>query len=165
MLKEQIQADTKESMKAGNSELTGLLRMMSSAISQKGMDKRYAVAKEKPDMPEADLNEAAKLSDEEIITVLAAEIKKRRDAIALFEQGGRPELAETEKKEITMIQKYLPEQLSPEELRKLVAASIEKTGATEMKDTGKIMADLMPQVKGKAENSEISKIIKELLAK
>ena len=105
------------------------------------------------------------MTDEQVLEVISSEIKKRKDAIALYEQGKRPELAEREKKEIDILKKYLPEQLSEEELRKLVSESIEKTGASEMKDMGKIMADLMPKVKGKADNSEISKIVKELLSK
>jgi hypothetical protein len=80
-------------------------------------------------------------------------------------QGNRPELADREKKEIEILKKYLPEQLSEEQLRKLIQESITKTGAKEIKDMGKIMADLMPKIKGKADNSEISKIVKELLTK
>jgi uncharacterized protein YqeY len=97
------------------------------------------------------------------VSCFSSEIKKRKDAIALYEQGGRPELAENEQKEIAILMNYLPAQIPADELKKMVQSSIEKIGATSVKDTGKIMADLMPQVKGKADNSEISKIIKELL--
>lgn len=152
MLKQAIQADIKEAMKQKNQELVGVLRMAVAAINTKEKEKFYQLGKEEV------------LNDDEIIGVISSEIKKRRDAIALYEQGNRPELAEVEKKEIAMLQAYLPEQLSADELKKLVEASIAKTGAKEMKDMGKIMADLMPQVKGKAENAEISKIIKELLS-
>ena len=163
MIKQQIQADTKEAMKAGNQELVSVLRMTVSAINTKEQEKRYALAKADPDMAEEQLAKDSALSDEEIITALSSEIKKRRDAIVLYEQGGRPELAENEKKEIAILQKYLPAQLSPEELRKIVEESVKTTGAVSMKDMGKIMADLGPKTKGKAENSEISKIVKELL--
>ncbi len=151
MLKQQIQANTKEAMKQKNQELVGVLRMAVAAINAKEKEQFYKLGKE------------VVLTDDEIIGVIASEIKKRRDAIALYQQGGRPELAEVETKEIAMLQAYLPAQLSADELKKLVEASITKTGAKEMKDMGRIMADLMPQVKGRAENSEISKIIKELL--
>jgi len=151
MLKQQIQANTKEAMKQKNQELVGVLRMAVAAINAKEKEQFYKLGKE------------VVLTDDEIIGVIAGEIKKRRDAIALYQQGGRPELAEVETKEIAMLQAYLPAQLSADELKKLVEASITKTGAKEMKDMGRIMADLMPQVKGRAENSEISKIIKELL--
>ena len=155
MLKVQIQNDTKEAMKSKDAFVVGVLRMLLAVILTKEKDKKF---KEKSESE-------IQLSDEEIISVISSEIKKRKDAIALYNQGNRPELAEKEQKEIEIIKKYLPAQLSDEELRKLVQESIAKTEATEIKDTGKIMADLMPQVKGKADNSEISKIIKELLAK
>lgn len=165
MLKQTIQAGIKEAMKAGDSATLDVLRMAVSSINTKVQDKRYALAKQKPEMSEEDLAKETELSDDEVISVLASEVKKRRDAIALYEQGGRPELAESEKKEIAILQKYLPEQFSPEELRKLVEESVKTTGATSMKDMGKIMADLSPKTKGKAENSEISNIVKELLGK
>jgi hypothetical protein len=169
MLKEKIQKETTEAMKSGDQILVGTLRMLSAAIITKEKEARYKLTKDpafaKASAGEESLEKESKLSDEKIIEVLSSEIKKRKDAIVLYVQGNRPELAEKEQKEIEIIKKYLPEQLSDEELRKLVAESIQKTGATEIKDTGKIMADLMPQVKGKAEGSEISKIIKELLSK
>ena len=155
MLKQTIQVNTTEALKAGDQFLVGTLRMLLSSILTKEKDKRY---KEK-------LKEDAELTDEEVLDVISSEIKKRKDAIALYTQGKRPELAEREQKEIDILIKYLPEQLSGEELKKLVAESISKTGAKEMKDMGKVMADLMPRVKGRADNSEISKIIKEKLAK
>jgi hypothetical protein len=155
MLKQQIQTATTEAQKSKDEFVVGVLRMLLASIAVKEKDKRY---KEK-------LAEDAELTDEQIIETISSEIKKRKDAIVLYTQGNRPELAEKEQKEIEVLKKYLPEQLSEEELRKLVEASITKTGATEIKDTGKIMADLMPHVKGKADNSEISKIIKELLSK
>lgn len=165
MLKQQIQNATKEAMKAGDQFLVGTLRMLSASIITKEKDKRYKVSKEKPNATEEILIKESELTDEQIMEVIASEIKKRRDAIALYMQGNRPELADREKKEIDILIKYLPEQLSAGELKKLVAESIKKTGAKEMKDMGKIMADLMPKVKGKADNSEISKIVKELLSK
>ena len=164
MIKQQIQADTKEAMKAGNQELVSVLRMTVSAINTKEQEKRYALAKADASIADEQLAKDSALTDEEIITALSSEIKKRRDAIALYEQGGRPELAENEKKEIAILQKYLPAQLSPEELRAIVEESVKTTGASSMKDMGKIMADLGPKTKGKAENSEISKIVKELLS-
>lgn len=164
VLKQQLQADIKEAMKQKDQELVDVLRMAVSAINGKQTEKRYALAKADASKSEEMLAKESELSDEEALGVVISEVKKRRDAIALYDEGGRAELAEQEKKEIALLQKYLPEQLSAEELRKLVEESVKKTGAVSMKDMGKIMADLMPQVKGKAEGSEISKIIKELLA-
>lgn len=164
MLKEQLQTDIKEAMKQKNQQVVEVLRMAVSSINVKEKEKRYKISKDDSEMKEEELIQASALTDEEIIGVVSGEIKKRRDAIALYEQGNRPELAEAEKKEIAILQKYLPEQLSPEELKKMVEESIKNVGASSVKDTGKIMADVMPKVKGKAEGSEISKIIKELLS-
>src|SRR6478752_4307978 len=134
MLKEKIQADTVSALKAKNQELVEVLRMLSSAVSAKEKEKRYILAKE--GVAEAELAEKSVMTDEEVITVVSSEIKKRKDAIALYEQGGRPELAEKEKKEIEMLKGYLPEQLSPEELKGIVEQSVKNVGAKEMKDMG-----------------------------
>ena len=163
MLKQRIQADATEALKQGNQEVLGVLRMALSAIGAKEKEKRYKISKEKPDLAEDELVKNSALTDDEIISTIASEIKKRKDAIALYEKGSRPELADQEKKEIEILQKYLPEQLSPQELRKLIEESIGKTGATHVKDMGKVMADLMPKVKGRADNGEISRIIKDIL--
>src|SRR3989344_5514413 len=153
MIKQQLQIDTKEAMKQKNQPLVDVLRMAMSAIQLKEKEQSYKTKEAQKD-----------LEDEQVIGVLSSEIKKRKDAIALYQQGNRPELADKEKAEIAMLQAYLPEQLSEDELKKLITESIAKTGATTMKDMGKVMADLAPNVKGKADNSEISKIIKQLLS-
>ncbi len=167
MLKQQIQSDATEALKSGDQLLTATLRMLLASIVSKEKEKRYKVSKQKPDAKEQELVKESELGDEEIISVISSEIKKRRDAIILYEKGNRQELADKEKKEIEILQKYLPEQLSEEELKKLVEESISKIGkdpsASSGQAMGKIMADLMPKVKGKAENSEISRIVKELL--
>jgi len=154
MLKKQIQNATTEALKAGDQFLLGVLRMLLASILTKEKDRKF---KEK-------IEGEAQLSDDEIISVISSEIKKRKDAIVLYEQGKRPELAERETKEIEILKKYLPQQLSAEELKKLVQESITKVGAKEMKDMGKVMADLNPKIKGKADGSEVSKIVKELLS-
>ena len=165
MLKQTIQADSTEALKSGEQFKLGVLRMLLASVLTKEKDKRYKISKDKPALSEEQLIKESALTDEQILEVIVSEIKKRRDAITLYEQGKRPELAEIEKKEIEVLKKYLPEQLSQDVLKKLVAEAIGKTGAKEMKDMGKVMAELMPNVKGKADNSEISKIIKELLSK
>lgn len=165
MLKQQLQADATEALKQHNPDVAGVLRMTLAAITSKEKEKRYKISKEKPEAKEEDLVKESELSDEQIVDVISSEIKKRKDAIALYEKGNRPELADNEKKEIAVLQKYLPEQLSPDELKKLIEESISRVGAKELKDMGKVMADLSPKIKGKADNGEVSKIIKELLAK
>jgi uncharacterized protein YqeY len=165
MLKQQIQNSVNEAMKAGNQFLVGTLRMLLASIITKEKERRYKISKEKPELAKDALVKESELTDEQILEVVSVEIKKRKDAIALYQQGNRPELAEKEQQEIDILIKYLPEQLSPEVLRELVTESVKITGATEMKDMGKIMVDLSPKVKGRADNSEISKIVKELLSK
>jgi hypothetical protein len=155
MLKQQIQNDTTVALKSQDSFVAGTLRMVLAAVLTKEKDKKF---KEKI---EGDVI----LSDDEIIEVITSEIKKRRDAIALYNQGNRPELAKKEEDEIKVLQKYLPEQLSQDDIKKLVAESIAKVGASQMKDMGKVMADLNPKVKGRAEGSIVSGIVKELLSK
>ncbi len=163
MLKEKIQNDATQALKTGEQFSLGVLRMLLAAITSKEKDKRYKISKQTPDLPEAKLQEQANLSDEEAVDVISSEIKKRKDAIALYQQGNRPELAENEAKEIEVFKKYLPEQLSAEELKNMIAEAVSKTGAKEMKDMGKVMAELAPKIKGRADNSEVSKIIKEIL--
>ncbi len=152
MLKEQIQADIKDAMKQSNQDRVGVLRMALSAIQLKEKEESYKTTETQKD-----------LEDAKVIDVLISEIKKRKDAIALYQQGGRQELVDKEQGEIVILQKYLPEQLSEDELKKLVAESIASVGATQVKDMGKVMADIAPKVKGRADNSHISAIVKELL--
>jgi uncharacterized protein YqeY len=163
MLKQQIQSDAISALKQGDSETAQVLRMTVAALAAKEKEKRYAISKKEQNLPEDELVKKSELSDDEALSVLSSEIKKRKDAIALYEQGNRPELAQKEKQEIDMLKKYLPEQLSADELQKLVEESIATTGAATMKDMGKVMADLNPKIKGKADGSEASKIVKELL--
>ncbi len=173
-LKQQIQSAAKEALKSGDQFLVGTLRMLLASITTKEKEKRYKISKD-PDRTaklstgqqnqEEQLIKESQLTDEEIIEVISSEIKKRKDAIALYEQGNRPELAGKEKREIEILKKYLPEQLSQNELKKIAEESVIKTGAKEMKDMGKVMADLNPKIKGKADSSEASKIVKELLTR
>ena len=166
MLKDKIKADTIEAQKSRNELIVGTLRMLSAAIFSKEKEKRYKISKEKPDATEDQLIKESGLTDEQITETLCL-LKSKKEKMPLrfiFRATGR-RLADKESKEIDILKKYLPKQLSDEELRKLVAESIAKTGASEIKDMGKIMADLIPKVKGKADGGEISKIIKELLNK
>ena len=155
MLKQNIQSDSKDALKSGDQFRLGVLRMLLAAVSSKEKEKRY----------KENLMQDPELTDEQVIETVASEIKKRKDAIALYEQGNRPELAEREKNEIEVLKKYLPEQLLPEEIKKLVAESITATGAVSIKDMGKVMSDITLKIKGKADGGEVSKIVKDLLSK
>ncbi|PIS39420.1 MAG: hypothetical protein COT33_02035, partial [Candidatus Nealsonbacteria bacterium CG08_land_8_20_14_0_20_38_20] len=127
-------------------------------------EKRYKLAKSQQ-LKEAELAKESELTDDEIIEVVSSEIKKRREAILEYERGKREDLAEKEKKEAEILKKYLPEQLSEEEIQKLVKEVINKIGAKELKDIGKVMKEVMPKVKGRAEGGLISQSIKKLLSK
>jgi uncharacterized protein len=156
MLKEKIQADLKAAMIKRDEGTVSILRMLVASILNKEIDKQYK------------LNVAAKggkaeLADEEVIDAVAAEIKKLRDSIALFEKGGRADLAKTANDEIAILSLYLGSQLSDDEVRKLVAEAVKKTGAASIKEMGKVMADLMPKVRGKAESGKVSQMVKEAL--
>jgi len=165
MLKEKIQSDTTQAQKEGNELVLSTLRMILASIVSKEKEKRYKLSKQKPDLDEEGLVKESQLVDEEILDALASEIKKRRDAITLYEKGNRQELADKEKKEIEILQRYLPEQMSEEEVKKVVEEAITKVEAKEMKDMGKVMAELTLKIKGKADNSLVSKIVKDLLTK
>lgn len=164
MLKQNIQTDATGTLKSGDNFTAGVLRMLLASITSKEKEKRYKISKVNPDLKEEELQKESELSDEEIIDTIFSEIKKRKDAIVLYEKGNRQELADKERKEMEILQKYLPEQLSEEELKKFVAESIAKVGAKEMRDMGKVMADLNPKIKGRADGGEVSKIVKELLS-
>ena len=164
MLKQQIQVDIINALKQGNQEVVDVLRMAISAVNLKEKEKRYKVSKEDTDIKEEDLMQASALNDDEVISVISSEIKKRKDAIVLYKKGNRQELVDKEKKEIEILQKYLPEQLSLEEIRKLIEESIANVGATNIKEMGKVMADLAPKVKGKADGGLVSGLVKQKLS-
>ncbi|PJE69200.1 glutamyl-tRNA amidotransferase [Candidatus Shapirobacteria bacterium CG10_big_fil_rev_8_21_14_0_10_38_14] len=103
------------------------------------------------------------LKDEHIVALVRQEIKKRREAIQLYQQGKRPELAEKEKKEMEILSKYLPQQISAEELEKVVKQAIKEAGAKDSRDFGKVMGVVMAKVKGKADGSQVAEIVKKSL--
>jgi len=154
MLKVKIQQELKEAVKSGDELNRSTLRMLLAAVSNKEKEKRY---KEKAETE-------VELTEEEMIEVVSSEAKKRKEAIREYERGDRQDLVEKEKAELKILEKYLPGQLSEEEIRGLVKEAIGKTEASEMKDMGKVMAEIMPQVKGKADGALVSQIVKELLS-
>jgi uncharacterized protein YqeY len=160
--KQQIQNDLKEAMKSKDAFALDVLRMVLAAIKNKELEKRTKLSKsENVDK----LDELSQLTEEELIGVVLSEAKKRKDAAAEFERGGRPELAEKELKEAELLKKYLPEQMSEDEIRKIVAEGIKNSGATSAKEIGKVMSAIMPQIKGKADGGLVNKIVKEELEK
>ena len=164
MLKDLIQQDFKEAFKNQEKVKLSVLRMLRADLVKKQQDKRYQLKKEHQELEGEELEKQSILTEEEVLSVITSKIKKSKDSIAGFEQGGRPELVEKEKEEIKVLQKYLPEQLSEEEIKSIVEEVIAKVGAEGMKDIGRIMAELMPKVKGKAEGDLVIKIVRETLS-
>jgi len=163
-LKGKIQNELQEAVKNREELKSSVLRLLLSAIFNKEKEKRYKLSKQKPEFKEKDLEKESQLVNEEVIEVISSEIKKRKESIELFEKGEREDLVEKETKEKEILEKYLPEQLSEEEIKKLAKETIERVEAKEPKDIGKVMAELMPKVKGRADGGLVSKIAKELLA-
>jgi hypothetical protein len=157
MIKEKINEDFKSAYKEKKEAELSVLKTLKAALFNKEKDKQYQASKAGKDAAQA------LLTDEDVIDVVSTEIKKLRDAVALFEQGGRADLAEQNKGEINILMKYLPEQLGEDDIKKRVADAVAASGATGVKEMGKVMAVLMPKVKGKADSGLVSKLVKEAL--
>jgi uncharacterized protein YqeY len=105
------------------------------------------------------------LTDDEVVTVLTREGKTRRESVEAFTAGGRSEAAAKEQAEIAIISAYLPEQIGADELAAIVAQAVDESGATSARDMGKVMAVLMPRVKGRADGKQVSALVTQELAK
>lgn len=134
------------------------------AMKDKAVAKRDAIRNVLAAIRQVEVDTQKELDDEAILKVLASEAKRRRESIEAFEQGGRAEDAESERAELTMIEAYLPQQLSRAELEPIVAAAIASTGATTPQDMGKVMSAVMAQVKGQADGKLINQIVRDLLS-
>ena len=147
-LKDKLTADMKDAMKAreaGKLRLS-VIRLVRGAIRQQEIDGQK------------------ELSDEDVLGVISKEVKQRRDSIEDFQKGGRDDLVAEAEAEIAVLMEYLPQQLSEDEVRSLVQEAIAVSGATSPKDMGKVMKELMPKVKGRADGKLVNGIVKELLA-
>jgi uncharacterized protein len=164
-LKQKIQEDLKASLMAKKELKLSVLRLLLSAANNKETEKKTKIWKESPDMAPEKIQKEAELADEEILDVISSEIKKRKEAIDLYEKGGRKELADKERKEVEILQGYLPAQMPEEEVKKIVLEAVKKSGVKEIKEMGKIMGIITPQLKGKADMSLVSQIVKDSLAK
>ena len=111
----------------------------------------------------AEIELKKELSDEQVLDVLSKEVKMRRDSIEEFAKGNRPDLVENLHREIEVLMHYLPEQLGEAEIRSLVKDAVTKSGASTVKEMGKVMAILMPAVKGKADGKLVNTIVREML--
>ncbi len=146
MLLEQIEKDYINAMKTKNDSVVSVLRMVKSALQ----NEKIKAGKE--------------LSNNDAIKIIQREIKQRKDSIENYQAGGRIELVKQEQSEMEILEKYLPEQLSDKELTQIVRSAIQEVGATAISDLGKVMGKVMPQVAGRADGSQISAKVKELLS-
>lgn len=145
-LKEKINEDMKTAMKAGEKARLAVIRLALAAIKQREVDERIT------------------LDDPQILAVLDKMIKQRRDSVQQYQAGNRQDLVEQETFEINILQTYLPQPLTNEELAALIDQAIATSGATSSRDMGKIIALLKPQVQGRADMSAVSNLIKQKFA-
>jgi len=157
MLKDKINEDFKAAFKAKNDAVVSVLKMLKASLLNKEKEKEYQANKQGKDAA------LAGLTEEDVIDAVASEIKKMRDSLALFIQGGRNDLAEKAKQEIDILLRYLPEQLDEIQIKKMVDEAKAAAGASTVKDMGKVMGLLMPKVKGKADSGLVSRLVKEAL--
>ena len=144
-LKDQIKEDMKSAMKAGEKDRLKVVRLIMAAVKQVEVDKRV------------------ELDDAGVLVVLNRMVKQRRDSVEQFEKGDREDLAKIERDEIAVLQDYLPEQLSADDLSAMVDEVIAATGAQGMKDMGKVMGQIKSKAAGRADMGAVSAAVKERL--
>jgi uncharacterized protein YqeY len=146
-LQERLRKDLGQSMKAGEKIKVSTIRMVISEIKNAEIAKR------------------GELDDDELLSVLAREAKKRKEAIEEFKKGRRQDLVDRETEELGIIEDYLPEQLSANELQQIINETINEVGASSPGDMGKVMGHVMPKLKGRADGKLVNKIVREMLDK
>ena len=160
-LKTRLNEDAKNALKSGEQIKRLVLNMLLTSIKNKEIEKRTQLSKKGESM---DLDQKSELVDDEVISVILSEAKKRKEAIEAFQKGGREELATKERDELSILEVYLPEQMSEEKVRDIVKQTINETGAKDIKEMGKVIGSVMVKVKGKADGGLVSKIVKEELS-
>jgi uncharacterized protein YqeY len=150
-LRTTLNAAIKDAMKAGDKARLSTLRLMTAAIKDKDIASR------------TEGHDSAVTPESGLIELFAKMVKQRQESIAVYEQGGRPELAEKEREEIAVIQSYMPKQMSEDEARAAVAAVIAAVGASSVKDMGKVMAELKAKYAGQMDMAKAGAIVKSLL--
>jgi uncharacterized protein YqeY len=145
-LRERVNEDVKAAMKAREAERLGTLRLLTAALKQREVDERIT------------------LDDAGVVAVIEKMLKQRKDSITQYEQAGRQDLADAEKREVAILSAYLPQQLSEAELAAVVAKAVADSGARSPADMGKVMAIVKPLVAGKADMGKVSALVKARLA-
>lgn len=150
-LQEQIKADFITAFKARNAEVADTLRLLTSSLQNRGIEKKGK-------------GEAEALTDEEVLEIIRREAKRRKEAITLYTTGNRADLAEQESKELKVLETYLPTLMSEEDIKKVVEKVLADYGAVDAKDFGKVMSVAMKELKGKADAALVTKILKEKIS-
>jgi hypothetical protein len=145
MLMQQITEEMKQAMKSGDKQKLAAIRMLRAAVKDAEIEVGHA------------------LTDDEVVTVVSKLIKQRRDAASQYAEAGRDDLRDKELAEVAVLEVYLPEQLSEEELAGLVAAAVAESGASSMRDMGNVMGVLRPKVQGRADMGQVSAMVKAAL--
>lgn len=145
VLNARIDEELKNAMRAGETLKVSTLRLLRSAVKNAEIEKR------------------GELSEEEIVKIIAREVKKRKESIALFEKGGRPEKASAEQNELKILAVYLPAQANADEVQIVVRRVIRETGAASAADIGKVMGKAMQELRGKADGNEVKRVATALL--
>lgn len=145
MLKSRLIEDMKTALKAGDKRRLGIIRLINAAIKQREVDERI------------------ELDDSQVLAVLDKMIKQRRDSVTQYEAAGREDLADQERYEIGVCQEYLPAALNEAEITALIESALVASGATSVKEMGKVMAILKPQVQGRADVGAVSSLVKKRL--
>jgi len=145
-LLDQIHSDLKEAMKAKDSIRLGALRLILTAVKNKEKELRR------------------ELEEREVLQIVSNQIKQRKDSIEQYRKGGREDLVQKEEQELEILQAYMPQQLSEEELEKLVTETIKEVGATSVKDLGKVMKAIMPRIAGRAVGKVVNQMVRAQLS-
>jgi hypothetical protein len=151
MLRERLTTEMKEAMKAGDKRKLGTVRLIQAALKDKDIELRGAGK--------------GPASDDEILALMQKMIKQRQESVAMYDQGGRPELADQEREEAKVIQSFLPTQMDEADVRAAIDAAIAETGAASIKDMGKVIAALRAKYAGRMDFGRASGLVKEILPK
>jgi uncharacterized protein len=153
MLTNKLKGDQKRALKEGNSQKRMTLGMVINAIKNKELEKRAKSGKD----------EGNELTDDEALAIIKSEIKKRRDSIEQYEKGDRPELAQSEKEEMSILLTYVPEQMPEDAIRDEIKKIVDELDAKDIKDMGRVIKEAMARFHGNADGSVVSRIVKETL--
>ena len=144
-IKEQLRDDMKAAMQAGETDKRDALRLLLAAIKQEEIDNQTT------------------LDDAGVQAVLTKQAKQRRESIADYQKAGRPEMAAQEENELALIEQYLPQMMSREEVRAIASKTITEMGAADIKEMGRVMGKLMPELKGKADGRIVNEVVRDIL--